>query len=278
MLDNSNTRKVFAKQMEINEFQTWMSDIYKECDAERGIPATVAWLTEELGELAQAVRKGTREQQIHEIGDVLAWLTSLANQLNIDLSEAAKRFAQGCPRCSETPCACSPPSAEVNVVAPRVDRRRFRQMIDNVAERVERRRLTREKLDEIAEELAGLLSHQFRETALLQSKGSLDDYFGIQGVLLSWGWNICLSLNELNGPDEQIQSYPIDSKISDVVLNAESPAEALLHITDQPGQRSIQQRGHSESDEEYLSRITHISAQLLADVVYLDNRWRGSKP
>ena len=106
MLDNLSTRKVFAKQMEINEFQTWMSDIYKECDAERGIPSTVAWLTEELGELAQAVRKGTREQQIHEIGDVLAWLTSLANQLDIDLSEAAKRFAQGCPRCGKTPCGC----------------------------------------------------------------------------------------------------------------------------------------------------------------------------
>ena len=54
-----------------------MADIYGDRDSERGVPATVAWLTEELGELAQAVRKGTREEQLHELGDVLAWLASL---------------------------------------------------------------------------------------------------------------------------------------------------------------------------------------------------------
>ena len=47
---------------------------------------------EELGELAQAVRKGTRAQQLHEFGDVLAWLASLANQLDISLDEAIERY------------------------------------------------------------------------------------------------------------------------------------------------------------------------------------------
>ena len=51
-------------------------------DNERGLAATVAWLAEELGELAQAVRKGSREEQLHELGDVLAWLASLAFQLD----------------------------------------------------------------------------------------------------------------------------------------------------------------------------------------------------
>ena len=93
--------------MEIEDFQQLMRDQYGEADDSRGIAATIAWLTEELGELAQAVRKGTTEEQIHEMGDVLAWLASLANQIDVDLEEAAARFANGCPKCSETPCICS---------------------------------------------------------------------------------------------------------------------------------------------------------------------------
>jgi len=83
-----------------------MADIYGDRDSERGVPATVAWLTEELGELAQAVRKGSREEQLHELGDVLAWLASLAEQLGLSLEEAATRWAEGCPACGRTPCVC----------------------------------------------------------------------------------------------------------------------------------------------------------------------------
>ncbi len=79
--------------MEIAAFQQLMEDLYGEADRARGVPATVAWLCEELGELAQAVRKGTPEQQFHEFGDVLAWLASLANQMDIDLEAAARRYA-----------------------------------------------------------------------------------------------------------------------------------------------------------------------------------------
>jgi NTP pyrophosphatase (non-canonical NTP hydrolase) len=78
--------------MHIDEFQVLMEDLYGEADRERGIPSTVAWLCEEVGELAQAVRKGTRDQQLHELGDVLAWLSSLANQLGLSLQEAADRY------------------------------------------------------------------------------------------------------------------------------------------------------------------------------------------
>lgn len=83
--------------MEITEFQELMETLYGEADRERGIPATVAWLCEELGELAQAVRKGTREQQLHEFGDVFAWLASLANQLDISLVDAAQRYVDNPP-------------------------------------------------------------------------------------------------------------------------------------------------------------------------------------
>ena len=81
-----------------------MEETYGLRDSERGLAATVAWLTEELGELAQAVRKGGRDEQLHELGDVLAWLASLAAQLALSLEEAADRYAQGCPRCSLKPC------------------------------------------------------------------------------------------------------------------------------------------------------------------------------
>jgi NTP pyrophosphatase (non-canonical NTP hydrolase) len=85
-----------------------MEAIYGARDRERGIPATVAWLAEEMGELAKAVRKGTRDERLHELGDVFAWLASLANQLDLSLDEAVGRYANGCPRCGATPCACAP--------------------------------------------------------------------------------------------------------------------------------------------------------------------------
>ena len=78
--------------MELTELQALMDRLYGAADRERGIPATVAWLCEELGELAQAVRKGTVDQQLHELGDVLAWLASLANQLGLSLDDAIARY------------------------------------------------------------------------------------------------------------------------------------------------------------------------------------------
>jgi len=78
--------------MELNQAQKLMNDLYGDADRERGVPSTVAWLCEEVGELAQAVRKGTRDQQLHEIGDVLAWVASLANQLGLSLDEAMERY------------------------------------------------------------------------------------------------------------------------------------------------------------------------------------------
>ena len=83
--------------MDLAELQRLMDELYGAADTERGIPSTVAWLCEELGELAQAVRKGTREDQLHEFGDVLAWLASLANQLDISLDEAMLRYVENPP-------------------------------------------------------------------------------------------------------------------------------------------------------------------------------------
>src|SRR5689334_6620268 len=98
--------RVRTVEMEIAAFQDLMARTYGARDAARGVDATVAWLTEELGELARAVRKGTRDEQVHELGDVLAWLASLAEQLGLSLEDAAARYARGCPRCGTLPCAC----------------------------------------------------------------------------------------------------------------------------------------------------------------------------
>jgi NTP pyrophosphatase (non-canonical NTP hydrolase) len=92
--------------MEIEAFQQLMGDIYGERDGARGVAASVAWLTEEVGELARAARKGSVDEQRHELGDVLAWTASLANQLGVSLSAAAARYADGCPKCASTPCTC----------------------------------------------------------------------------------------------------------------------------------------------------------------------------
>jgi NTP pyrophosphatase (non-canonical NTP hydrolase) len=92
--------------MDLGAFQQLMESTYGANDRARGVPATVAWLAEEVGELAQAVRKGTRAEQEHEFADVLAWLASLANQVGVDLATAVERYADGCPRCAAVPCSC----------------------------------------------------------------------------------------------------------------------------------------------------------------------------
>lgn len=91
---------------DLTELQHLMERTYGERDRARGIPTTVAWLAEEVGELAKAVRKGSRDEQVHELGDALAWLASLANQLDISLAEAVDRYRAGCPRCGDSPCHC----------------------------------------------------------------------------------------------------------------------------------------------------------------------------
>jgi NTP pyrophosphatase (non-canonical NTP hydrolase) len=100
-------RPAEVSQVELREFQGAIEGAYGERDRARGIAPTIAWIAEEVGELAQAVRKGSREQQVHELGDVLAWTASLASQLGIILDDCAARFADGCPHCHRAPCECA---------------------------------------------------------------------------------------------------------------------------------------------------------------------------
>ncbi len=93
--------------MDLARLQEVIERTYGERDRARGVPSTVAWLAEEVGELAQAVRKGTHAQREHEFADVVAWVASLANQMDVDLTAAVERYADGCPRCGSSPCTCA---------------------------------------------------------------------------------------------------------------------------------------------------------------------------
>ena len=92
--------------MELEKFQETLRKTYLARDQARGVDATFRWLTEELGELARAIRTSERTNLELEFSDVLAWLTSLANLLGVDLADAASRYNDGCPKCGGTPCVC----------------------------------------------------------------------------------------------------------------------------------------------------------------------------
>ena len=92
--------------MDIHDLQETMRATYVERDAARGRDATFRWLTEEVGELARAIRTGDRANLELEFSDVAAWIASLANLLDVDLDEAVARYATSCPKCHRQPCAC----------------------------------------------------------------------------------------------------------------------------------------------------------------------------
>ncbi len=94
--------------MELSEFQKTIRRTFFQRDSARGVDGTFRWLVEEVGELAKAIRQQERDELVHETGDVLAWLASVANLLEVDLEEAAARYANGCPRCGGQPCTCLP--------------------------------------------------------------------------------------------------------------------------------------------------------------------------
>lgn len=82
---------------------------YDAKDRERGMEGTFMWFMEEVGELATALRSGTAQEKAEEFADVLAWLATMANVVDVDLESAVEaKFAAGCPGCGKIPCACQP--------------------------------------------------------------------------------------------------------------------------------------------------------------------------
>jgi NTP pyrophosphatase (non-canonical NTP hydrolase) len=91
----------------LQDFQALIRRMYLDKDLARGVDGTFMWLMEEVGELAAALRDGTREEQAAEFADVLAWLTTIANVVAVDLADAVRqKYGAGCPGCGQFVCAC----------------------------------------------------------------------------------------------------------------------------------------------------------------------------
>jgi NTP pyrophosphatase (non-canonical NTP hydrolase) len=92
-------------------FQRRIEDIYYDRDSARGVPGTLLWFVEEVGELVRAIRRRERQNLEEEFADVHAWLATLASLHGVDLEAVARRkYAAGCPRCRATPCSCPHPA------------------------------------------------------------------------------------------------------------------------------------------------------------------------
>jgi NTP pyrophosphatase (non-canonical NTP hydrolase) len=94
--------------LEIEEAQDMMRKIYLERDRARGIDGTLKRTFEELHELEEAIEnKGSAQALADEVADVFAWLCSLANLLEIDVSEAFyRKYTDACSKCKKSPCEC----------------------------------------------------------------------------------------------------------------------------------------------------------------------------
>lgn len=91
----------------IREFQNMMRRIYFQRDSKRGACGTFKWLKDEVDELGTALQKADEKALEDEFADVIAWLASLANVLNVDLEiSALKKYRRCCPKCGLSPCQC----------------------------------------------------------------------------------------------------------------------------------------------------------------------------
>lgn len=92
--------------MELGDLQATIRATYGARDRERGVDATFGWFVEEVGELSRAIRRQGHDERVHEFGDALAWLVTLADLCDVDIVQAAARYRDGCPRCGASPCTC----------------------------------------------------------------------------------------------------------------------------------------------------------------------------
>ncbi|MBY9005431.1 MAG: nucleotide pyrophosphohydrolase [Candidatus Lokiarchaeota archaeon] len=95
--------------MRINEFQNLMKELYFHQDSKRGIEKTFIWLVEEVGELASNLLLDNLDKRKieNEMADIVAWICSLANLLNIKLEDALfNKYPNKCIKCDSNPCIC----------------------------------------------------------------------------------------------------------------------------------------------------------------------------
>ena len=81
-----------TKSLTLSSFQRHIADRYEQTDRARGTPKTFLWFIEEVGELSHALARGDDRANLEEeFADVLAWLCTLANINDVDLTAAITR-------------------------------------------------------------------------------------------------------------------------------------------------------------------------------------------
>lgn len=78
--------------MEISELQKIVRDRYYKTDNARGIFHSALWFHEEVGELSSAIASGDLLNVKEELGDVLMWLLTLANILEMDMEDVIATY------------------------------------------------------------------------------------------------------------------------------------------------------------------------------------------
>jgi len=93
--------------MTLDDLQALIEKMYSDRDRQRGTAATFMWFCEEVGELATALREGSHEEKRREFADVVAWLVTLANINDVNLTETLRdKYGSGCPGCGKMVCNC----------------------------------------------------------------------------------------------------------------------------------------------------------------------------
>jgi NTP pyrophosphatase (non-canonical NTP hydrolase) len=92
--------------MEIAEFQRLIERIYFRKDSQRGPEKSFLWFAEEVGELAEVIRRRDKENMPAEFADVAAWLFTLASMTGVEMEDAISKYRHGCPACQAVPCRC----------------------------------------------------------------------------------------------------------------------------------------------------------------------------
>lgn len=120
--DSGPANRLDPSDVSIKAFQDLIRKMYFEKDQARGVPATFMWLMEEVGELASALRETSTDEASRisteelalrranlkaEFADVLAWLATIANVVDVDLGAAiSEKYGSGCPGCQAFVCVC----------------------------------------------------------------------------------------------------------------------------------------------------------------------------
>jgi NTP pyrophosphatase (non-canonical NTP hydrolase) len=78
--------------MEISALQKIVKDRYFNTDNDRGIYHTALWFHEEVGELSSAIAGGDIENAKEEFADVLMWLLTLANLMNVNMEDVVATY------------------------------------------------------------------------------------------------------------------------------------------------------------------------------------------